>query len=82
MTMMTVGARALVLLGCLGLGACSGFQPVDYDPDHRHNPEMSGVFTGKEGEFVIFRRKEPQTEPSSKEADANKEDDDGKQPRE
>ena len=80
MDAMTAGARALVVLGCLGLGACSGFQPTDYDPDHRHDPEMSGVFTGKEGEFVIFRRKQPQTEPASTQAGANKEDD-AEQPR-
>ena len=74
-------ARALVLLGCLGLVACSGFQPTEYDPDHRNNPAMPGILTGKEGEFVIYRRQDAKSQPSSTEADAN-EQDDVKQPRE
>ncbi len=81
MDTISAGVRTLALLGCLGLGACSGFQPTEYDPDHRNNPPGPGVFSGKEGEFVIYRRKEPQAEPSSTEADPNKVDD-GKQPKE
>ena len=46
----------------LALAACGAYQPFEYQ--HRDN-EMSGpgLFSGKEGEFVIYKSSHPTPEP-------------------
>jgi hypothetical protein len=43
-----------LLLGCLALAACAG-EPFDYTPADRIQPGP-GLFSGEDGEFVIYRR--------------------------
>ncbi len=48
------GARRLAIVAaCLLAAGCTGFEPMDM-PDERENPTFPGVFTGEEGEFVIY----------------------------
>ena len=39
------------------MAACSGIEPMAF-PDHRENPTFPGLFTGEEGEWVIYRKRE------------------------
>jgi hypothetical protein len=39
------------------VAACSGYEPMAM-PDERENPSFSGVFTGPEGQWVIYRKEE------------------------
>ena len=51
-----------VLLTLLVVAGCSGIEP--YEPrDHREDGPKSGLLTGEQGEFVIFRvRSKPKGE--------------------
>ncbi len=58
------GGKALwiaALLAALLVAGCAGIKP--YEPrDHREEGPQKGLFTGSEGEFVIFRKAdEPET---------------------
>jgi hypothetical protein len=45
----------------LMVAGCAGITPYD-PPDYREEPPGNGLFTGAEGEFVIFRKtEEPET---------------------
>jgi hypothetical protein len=52
------GGKALwiaALLAALLVAGCAGIKP--YEPrDHREEGPQKGLFTGSEGEFVIFRK--------------------------
>jgi len=44
-----------LLLAALTIAGCAGIEP--YEPrDHREEGPEKGLFTGSEGEFVIFRK--------------------------
>ena len=49
------------MLVALLVAACAGIEP--YEPrDHREDGPQKGLFSGQDGEFVIFRRAdEPET---------------------
>ncbi len=49
------GVAVAVLTVCAVLGACAGWQAFE-PPVADEIPEGSGVFSGEDGEFVIFRR--------------------------
>jgi len=45
----------------LMVAGCAGITPYD-PPDHREEPPGNGLFSGPEGEFVIYRKvDEPET---------------------
>jgi hypothetical protein len=46
-----------VIAACLLMAACSGIEPMAF-PDNRENPTFPGVFTGKQGEWIIYRKEE------------------------
>ena len=50
-----------LLVALLVIAGCAGIEP--YEPrDHREEGPEKGLFTGSEGEFVIFRKAdEPET---------------------
>lgn len=50
-----VGISVAVLAVCATLGACAEWQPFE-PPVADEIPEGPGVFSGEDGEFVIFRR--------------------------
>jgi hypothetical protein len=46
---------------CVALSACSGWQPFDRpynreNPKGAPNPKGPGLFSGKDGEFVIYKK--------------------------
>lgn len=45
--------RLAIVVACLLAAACTGFEPMDV-PDERENPTFPGVFTGEDGEWVIY----------------------------
>ena len=47
-------AGLLLLLALLAVASCSGIEPYEVRNRREEGPEM-GVFTGSQGEFVIFR---------------------------
>ena len=51
----------VLLVASLVIAGCAGIEP--YEPrDHREEGPEKGLFTGSEGEFVIFRKAaEPET---------------------
>ena len=63
-----------LLVASLFIGGCGGIKP--YEPrNNREEGPQKGVFTGSEGEFVIFRKaeepkKESEDKKSSSEADS------------
>jgi hypothetical protein len=50
-------ALVVGLAASLPMAACSGYQPMDF-PDQRENPTFPGLFTGKDGEWIIYRKEE------------------------
>lgn len=53
---MAGGLRGLVIAAaCLLATACSGIEPTAF-PDERENPSFGGLFTGKAGEWIIYRK--------------------------
>ena len=51
----------LLWAAVLLVAGCAGITPYD-PPDYREEPPGRGLFTGAEGEFVIFRKaEEPET---------------------
>ena len=66
-----------MLVALLVIAGCAGIKP--YEPrDHREEGPEKGLFTGSEGEFVIFRKAdEPET--SSKASKRSDETADGEQ---
>ncbi len=44
-----------VLILAAALAACSGAKPFDY-ADNNELGKRPGLFTGKDGEFIIFRK--------------------------
>ena len=63
-------AGAALLLALLAAAGCAGMEP--YEPrNHREEGPEKGLFTGAEGEFVIFRlRSEPKSEEEPEGGDA------------
>ena len=55
-----IGALLAALLLIIG---CAGIQPYN-PPNHREEGPQKGLFTGSEGEFVIFRRADEQKKDS------------------
>ncbi len=49
------GIAVTVLAVCATLAACAGREPME-PPVAGEIPEGPGVFSGEDGEFVIFRR--------------------------
>ena len=49
------GIAVTVLAVCAMLAACAGWEPLE-PPVAGEIPEGAGVFSGEDGEFVIFRR--------------------------
>jgi len=52
--------KVLVLIAFFAAAGC-GMQPYD-PPNNREYPAGPGMFSGKDGEFVIYREKEPVTD--------------------
>jgi hypothetical protein len=51
-----VGHQLAALLAATMLVAgCSGIEPYD-PPDYKESPPGSGLLTGKDGQFVIYRK--------------------------
>jgi len=50
-----LGVSLAVLAVCTTLGACSGWKPFE-PPVAEEIPDGPGLFSGEDGEFVIFRR--------------------------
>jgi hypothetical protein len=50
-------ALIIGLAASLLTAACSGYQTMDF-PDARENPTFSGLFTGQDGAWVIYRKEE------------------------
>ena len=44
-----------LLAALLLIGGCAGIQPYS-PPNHREEGPQKGLFSGSEGEFVIFRK--------------------------
>jgi hypothetical protein len=44
-----------IVAACLLAAGCSGIKPMAF-PDARENPTFPGLFTGEEGEWVIYRK--------------------------
>ena len=68
----TTGAAAALLLALLAAAGCAGMEPYEPRNAREEGPEK-GLFTGAEGEFVIFRRGEApksEEEPESGEAES------------
>ena len=58
----TAGAAAALLLALLAAAGCAGMEPYEPRNNREEGPEK-GLFTGDEGEFVIFRlRSKPKDE--------------------
>jgi len=51
----TLGMSLALFALCAALGACSGWKPFE-PPVADEIPEGSGLLSGEDGEFVIFRR--------------------------
>ena len=49
--------KVLVLMALFAAVGC-GMQPYD-PPNNREYPSGPGLFSGKEGDFVIYRKEEP-----------------------
>lgn len=47
-------ASTLCVLACLGLGACAGMKLGDTPNRTREIPPGPGLFSGSDGEFVLF----------------------------
>ena len=58
----------LMILVLLGLAACAGVKPFDYQPTADEMKPGSGLISGKDGEFVIYRK--PRAEPAEKKPEA------------
>jgi hypothetical protein len=52
-----------LLAALLLVAGCAGIQPYN-PPNHREEGPQKGLFTGSEGEFVIFRRADEQKKDS------------------
>ncbi len=52
----------IVVLITLGLAACGKAKPFDYQPEADEMKPGSGLFSGKDGEFVIFGRSKTESE--------------------
>ena len=71
--------RAIVLAASLLLAACAGVEIKPGEKSHarRDIPPGPGLFTGKDGEFVLFRLEE---EPGEAETPAPSKTEDGEDP--
>ena len=50
---------ATVLVATILIAGCSGIEPYN-PPDYKETPPGSGMLTGKDGEFVVYSKKEGQ----------------------
>jgi len=50
--------RFLLILGCLSILGCSSWEPLDSGTVADDIPEGPGVFSGEDGEFVIYKKEE------------------------
>ncbi len=55
------GRTALLLVAAVGLFGCAGGETLDFD-DPTNAPPGPGLFSGKDGEFVILGRSKSETE--------------------
>ena len=53
MAMLTVFRNAMLWAAALLVAGCAGITPYD-PPDDRENPPGRGLFSGADGEFVIY----------------------------
>jgi hypothetical protein len=56
--------RVIVVTAILTVAGCSGMKPYD-PPDNRDNPPGRGVLSGKDGDFVIYRKRRESPPPES-----------------
>ena len=70
MAMLTVFRNAMLWAAALLVVGCSGITPYD-PPDDRENPPGRGLFSGADGEFVIYQGNVDAD--TDNEADQNKE---------
>ena len=61
-------AKAMVLTSLVPSAGC-GMQPYEA-PNNREYPPGPGILSGKDGEFVIYRKKELAAEPPAESAKA------------
>jgi hypothetical protein len=61
---------AVLLLIVFILTGCAGIKPYEPRNNREEGPEK-GLFTGSEGEFVIFKRADEQNKPSEDQKSAN-----------
>ena len=54
----------IVVLVTLGLAACGNATPLDVVPEADEMKPGSGLFSGQDGEFVIYRKPQPEATPS------------------
>ena len=59
-----------LLLMVVVLAGCAGIKPYEPRNNREEGPEK-GLFTGSEGEFVIFKRADEQNKPSEDQKSAN-----------
>ena len=60
----------VLLLIVFILAGCAGIKPYEPRNNREEGPEK-GLFTGSEGEFVIFKRADEQNKPSEDQKSAN-----------
>ncbi len=60
--------RMIVVLVTLGLAACGKATPFDYVHEADEMKPGSGLFSGEDGEFVIYRK--PRAEPTEQKPEA------------
>ncbi len=70
MAMLTVFRNAMLWASVLLVAGCAGITPYD-PPDDRENPAGRGLFSGADGEFIIYQGKVDAD--TDNEADQNKE---------
>lgn len=64
---------AALLAALLLIGGCAGIQPYS-PPNHREEGPQKGLFSGSEGEFVIFRKTDEQKSTDETKDKATKDD--------
>lgn len=62
--------KVLVLVALFAAAGC-GMQPYD-PPNNREYPSGPGLFSGKDGDFVIYRKEEPVADNTSDQSAAEK----------
>lgn len=63
--------RKVLVLTALFAAASCGMQPYD-PPNNREYPSGPGLFSGKDGDFVIYRKEEPVADAPADESAAKK----------